>query len=68
MTHIKKRDKVVFLQPTYTVYDKEGEEMYTQFKTGIHYTVKDVHTLCIELEEFEGMYLTEHFRKVLCFL
>ena len=61
---MNKGDKVMFIPPNFIIYDKEGEEMYTQFKTGIHYTVKDVHILCLELEEFEGMYLTEHFRKI----
>ena len=61
---MNKGDKVMFIPPNFIVYDKEGEEMYTQFKTGIHYTAKDVHTLCIKLEEVEGMFLKEHFRVV----
>ena len=64
MTHIKKRDKVVFLQPTYTVYDKEGEEVYVRLRANNIYTVKEVGIISLSLEGIGGSYLKEHFRKV----
>lgn len=60
-------DKVQFLQPNFIVYDKEGNEVYEKLKPGNIYTVKWKGILSISLEEVEGAYLTEHFRKVLCF-
>ena len=64
MTHIKKRDKVVFLQPTYTVYDKEGEEVYVRLRANNIYTVKEVGIISLSLEGIGGSYLKEHFRRV----
>ena len=64
MTHIKKRDKVVFLQPTYTVYDKEGEEVYVRLRANNIYTVKEVGIISLSLEGIGGSYLKEHFRKI----
>ena len=57
-------DKVQFLQPNFIVYDKEGNEVYEKLKPGNIYTVKWKGILFISLEEVEGAYLTEHFRKV----
>ena len=57
-------DKVQFLQPNSVVYDKEGNEVYEKLKPGNIYTVKWKGILSISLEEVEGAYLTEHFRKV----
>ena len=57
-------DKVQFLQPNFVVYDKEGNEVYEKLKPGNIYTVKWKGILSISLEELEGVYLTEHFRKV----
>ena len=57
-------DKVQFLQPNFVVYDKEGNEVYEKLKPGNIYTVKWKGILSISLEEVEGVYLIEHFRKV----
>ena len=57
-------DKVQFLQPNFIVYDKEGNEVYEKLKPKNIYTVKWKGILSISLEEVEGAYLTEHFRKI----
>ena len=57
-------DKVQFLQPNFIVYDKEGNEVYEKLKPRNIYTVKWKGILSISLEEVEGAYLTEHFRKI----
>lgn len=57
-------DKVQFLQPNFVAYDKEGNEVYEKLKPGNIYTVKWKGILSISLEEVEGVYLIEHFRKV----
>ena len=64
MSNIRKGDKVQFLQPNFIVYDKEGNEVYEKLKPGNIYTVKWKGILSISLEEVEGVYLIEHFRKV----
>ena len=56
--------KVQFLQPNFIVYGKEGNEVYEKLKPGNIYTVKWKGILSISLEEVEGVYLIEHFRKV----
>lgn len=64
MNKIKKGDKVLFLQPQYTVYNKNGKDIYENLILGLTYTVKEVGTISISLKEVEGSYLKEHFRKV----
>ena len=57
-------DKVLFLQPEYSVYDREGNEIYEKIKPGDIYTVKEIGITSLSLEEVEGSYLIEYFRKV----
>ena len=64
MSRIEIGDKVLFLQPNFLVFDKDGNEVYEKLKPGNVYTVKWKGLLSISLEEVEGAYLTEHFRKI----
>ena len=64
MNNIKKRDKVLFLLPNYPVYDQEGKNIFEKLKPGNIYTVKEIGIISLSLEGVEGIYLTEHFRKV----
>ena len=59
----KKGDRVLFLGTPYPVYDREGNEVYAELESGEYYTVKDSYILSIKLEEFDGIYLKEFFRK-----
>ena len=64
MSRIRRGDKVQFLQPNYPVYDQEGKDIFEKLKPGNIYTVKEVGIISLSLQEVEGGYLTEHFRKV----
>ncbi len=64
MNNIRKGDKVLFLLPNYPVYDKEGNDVYGKLKPRNIYTVKEVGIISLSLQEVEGGYLTEHFRKI----
>lgn len=64
MSRIKRGDKVQFLQPNFPVYDKGGNDVYGKLKPGNIYIVKEVGIISLSLQEVEGGYLTEHFRKV----
>ena len=64
MSRIEIGDKVLFLQPNFLVFDKDGNEVYEKLKPDNVYTVKWKGLLSISLEEVEGAYLTEHFRKI----
>lgn len=59
-----KGDKVLFLGTPYLVYDKEGNQLYAELESGKQYIVKDSYILSIKLEEFDGIYLKEFFRKI----
>lgn len=59
------KDRVMFLQPKYTVYDQEGNNVHEKLKTGDTYTIKRVGKLFLLLEEVENeIYLKEHFKKI----
>lgn len=60
----KKGDRVLFLGTPYPIYDKEGNELYVELKPGEFYIVKDSYIFSIKLEEFDGIYLKEFFRKI----
>ena len=62
--NFKVGDKIRFIGFSHTIYDKDGNELYAELKIGNTYTVKDVFILSIKIEEFDGMYLTEHFSKI----
>ena len=64
MSTWSKGDKVQFLLPSYTIHDEEGNNIHEKLKPGDIYTIKQVGIIAITLEEVEGAYLTEHFRKV----
>ena len=46
------------------MYDTDGNELYVELVPGEIYTVKEALMVCIKLEEFDGIYLKEFFRKV----
>ena len=64
MGGIKKSDKVRFIGIDKPLYTKDGLEMYVSLKKGEVYTVKESFIVGLYLEEVEGMFLQEHFRKV----
>ena len=64
MNSIRKGDKVLFLLPNYLVYDQEDRDIFEKLKPGNIYTVKEIGIISLSLQEVEGGYLTEHFRKV----
>ena len=57
-------DKVLFLDTDSTLYDKDGNELYGELNRGEIYTVKEILILSIKIEEFDGIYLKTHFRKI----
>ena len=64
MSTWSKGDKIQFLLPSYTIYDEEGNNIHEKLKPGDVYTIKQVGIIAITLEEVEGMFLQEHFRKI----
>ena len=58
-------DKVLFLGTDSTLYDKDGNELYGELNRGEIYTVKEILILSIKIEEFDGIYLKTHFRKII---
>ena len=64
MSGIKKSDKVRFIGIDKPLYTKDGLEMYGLLKEGEIYTVKESSIVGLYLEEVEGMFLKEHFRKI----
>lgn len=62
--YFKPGDKVMFLGTSYTIYNREGEEVHTELIVGKVYTVKLCGVLFVSLEEVGGSYLKEHFRRV----
>lgn len=63
-TNIEKGDTVIFLGLERTMYDTNGNELYVGLIPGNKYTVKESFIVGIHLEEIEGMFLKQHFRKV----
>lgn len=57
-------DKVLYLDSEITLYDKDGNELNGELNRGETYTVKEVLILSIKIEEFDGIYLKTHFRKI----
>ena len=57
-------DKVLFLGTKTKIFDPTGLELYVELNPGQIYTVKEVYMISVKLEEFDGIYLKEYFRKV----
>ena len=61
---IEKGDTVVFLGLRSILYASDGNELYAGLVRRNKYTVKESFIVGIHLEEVEGMFLKEHFRKI----
>ncbi len=60
----EKGQKLMFLGLDKPVFTTDGLELYTELERGEIYTVKEVYMISVKLEEFDGIYLKEHFRKI----
>ena len=63
-SNIRKGDTVMFLGVDRPVFDINGNQLFVGLTPGNNYTVKQSFIVGLSLEEVEGMFLKEHFRKV----
>ena len=60
----KKGDRVRFLGTVMPILTPNGFDMHAALEVRGIYTVKDSFIVALQLEEIDGVYLKEHFRKI----